>query len=268
VKLAAVSSRDKGAKVAKDLWKTARAEHMIISMLYPFDEVRRHAHFRTACVSASDHRATPTPQENLGVELSAVQCVQIFYNTLVLEVLLIASWFVPAEGDEGGGFMDAMASAPLVTIVGIFRDGIIVVGPCVSAAIMMRLVFRWGNKGRRQRPKRERAAASELDAKKRGPAEKLGARRRTAKGRASAARFWGVWAFMLVGQLIQMLFCIIYGYKIGEDGTGQFLTQWAITLGMQSLAVEPLEVSLARKSPRARTAPRPAPPPPPRKARS
>ena len=57
-------------------------------------------------------------------------------------------------------------------------------------------------------------------------------------------RFYGVWAFMLIGQLIQLIMCLMYGNKLGPDDTQEFLYLWAITLGMQALAVEPLEICL------------------------
>ena len=85
----------------------------------------------------------------------------------VLEILLLAITFAPSEDDSG---------APLIQPVALFISGGIVVGPCVAATIVIIQLFRWGNKGRRQRPKRERAAASELDARKRGPGEKYASR--------------------------------------------------------------------------------------------
>ena len=91
------------------------------------------------------------------------------------------------------------------------------------------------------------SAASPIDARKRGPAQKgqsVVARRLTRSGRFGAFRFWGAWALAFSGQLIQMVMCLIYGDKLGPEHTKQFLTQWAITLGMQTLAVEPIEICL------------------------
>ena len=38
-------------------------------------------------------------------------------------------------------------------------EGFITVGPCAVVAVLIRFIFKWGNKGRRHRPKRERAVA-------------------------------------------------------------------------------------------------------------
>jgi hypothetical protein len=183
-----------------------------------------------------------------------VQCVQIFYQVLVLEVLLIAVTFVPSDG---GSIFNPFAP------ISLFVGGFIVVGPCIASAIVFRLIFRWGNKGRRQRPKRERAAALQLDAKKRG-VEKTPetlrqsvARRFARATKAGALRFWSAWVLAFALQFIMLLLCLIYGSKLGAESTQEFIEQWALTLAMQCLMVEPLEVSLrAVAPPRTRPAPR------------
>ena len=92
-------------------------------------------------------------------DLSDEQIVQIFWNTIMLELCILAMMHQPSESG-------------MIELVPMFIEGAMVVGPCAASAILLRLAFRWANKGRRQRPKRERAAAGEKDARKKGKVAK------------------------------------------------------------------------------------------------
>ena len=119
-KLAADDAKSRLKRGAKAGWHIARTEHSIISFLYPADV------------------------DTSGTNLSDEQMVQIFWNTMIVELALLAVLHSPS--DAGASIQ------PLKLII----EGLIVVGPCVACAVITRCIFRWGNRGRKLRLKRER----------------------------------------------------------------------------------------------------------------
>ena len=119
-KLAADDAKTRLARGAKAGWNIARTEHSIISFLYPVDV------------------------DTSGTNLSDEQMVQIFWNTMILELALLAVLHSPS--DPGANIQ------PIKLVI----EGLIVVGPCIACTVITRCVFRWGNRGRKLRLKRER----------------------------------------------------------------------------------------------------------------
>ena len=62
--------------------------------------------------------------------------MQVFWNTMVVELALLAVLHAPSEPGEG------------ISPIKMAIEGLIVVGPCAACAVLTRLVFRWANCGR------------------------------------------------------------------------------------------------------------------------
>ena len=136
-------------------------------------------------------------------------------------------------------------------------EGFIVVGPCAAGAVLIRLIFKWGNKGRRARVKRERSIAVPLEhvqqqkqskagelSEKEKKARKRGRRRMGMRALRGACRYWTAWAIVVGAHVAAMLTCMIFSSQsFGESGTQVFLVTWATTLGIQLGMIEPMEVA-------------------------
>ena len=136
-------------------------------------------------------------------------------------------------------------------------EGFIVVGPCAVGAVLIRGIFKWGNKGRRARVKRERSVAvpvehvaeqkrsglGEFSAPK--PPRKSASRRRLGlRALRGACRYWTAWAIVVGSHIAAMITCMIFSSQsFGEAGTRVFLVTWATTLGIQLGLIEPVEVA-------------------------
>eukprot|EP00965_Chrysotila_dentata_P021932 725925-Pleurochrysis_carterae.AAC.1 len=149
-------------------------------------------------------------------------------------------------------------------------EACIVVGPCVAGAVLFRYMFRWGNRGRRTRPKRERgvvsqgklaralhqkavgasvAASTDAQAIKDEKIIKAKARRskrmRTVRETRDAIRYYSGWAMVLLVYIVCLLvLLIIASQKIGPDSFRIFMLTFGTTVMMAWVIVEPLEICL------------------------
>ena len=130
----AAGARQSVKRGAQHGWDIARSEHSIVSLLYPADV------------------------DTSGTNLSDEQIVQIFWNTLVIELAVMALIHKPSDG----------GLSPVTMAI----EGLIVVGPVAACAVITRLVFRWGNRGRKVKLKRERCAPP-LPARRDRPAARM-----------------------------------------------------------------------------------------------
>jgi len=229
------SLKEIGFYYMSNLWSTARDEHSIVSMMYPKDI------------------------EVTGVNLSDMQIAQIFWNTLMLEMVMLSFIFTPpAPGESSGGF------SPIAMII----EACIVVGPCVAGAVLFRYMFRWGNRGRRLRPKRERNVVSHgklaraLQLKAEGATaiargtEQAGIEEEASKDRRSkrmrrvrrtrdAIRYFSGWAMVLFVYLVCILVLLILAsQKIGPDSFNTFMLTYGTAVMTAWAIVEPLEICL------------------------
>jgi len=191
--------------------RTARSEHTVVSFVSPMD---------------------------VDGALSDMQCVQIFWNVVVLESVLLAMLFSD---------LPAQVSPTLVTLI---IQAAITVFPCVAAAILLRLAFRMGNRGLRRRDKRERerirsTRSGEISSEgfSRWKATK-GKRKFTSKERAGLMRFVLVWFLVVATFAICLVMVMIYAMTFGEKKTRTFLLSMVLSLSSDFFVVEPIEILL------------------------
>jgi len=233
-----------GAKQYKqDMWATARDEHTIISTLFPADvEVK-------------------------GTNLSDVQMIQIFWMEVVLELTMLALIYTPAEPGEDEG----LSFSPISMII----EACLVVAPVIVSVMIFRALFKWGNRGRKLKVKRERptaysgkvalasgseetretakavelAKASKTEGQTEGKPTTERRRRRVRRLTRRQMRGYCLysipWCIILGTELVCILvLMIICSQKLGPDDTKGFLLSWSTALGMAWLIVEPFEIAL------------------------
>ena len=96
----AAGARQSVKRGAQHGWDIARSEHSIVSLLYPADV------------------------DTSGTNLSDEQMVQIFWNTMILELALLAVLHSPS--DPGANIQ------PIKLVI----EGLIVVGPCIALSLI------------------------------------------------------------------------------------------------------------------------------------
>jgi len=198
-----------------------REEHTVVSMLFPLD------------VDTSGNNLTDT------------QLIQVFWNELATELVMLAVLFSPSGG---GGYN------PIVAIM----DAMLVVGPVTVGAILFRQIFKWGNRGKREGVKRERqvaandkvATAAGAKTEARGKATRAGL---TDKASLSRRRFWRklrstvrwvtAWAIVVSANVVMLLMLMIFASQtFGPEATNKFLLSWTTAAAVAWLLIEPLEV--------------------------
>jgi len=209
-----------------------RSEHTIVSFMYPNED-----------------------EVDLG-QLTDMQIAQIFWETLLLELTMLAFLFDPT--DEGGG-----------TIITTIRDTMIIVTPCCVAAMLFKQLFRWGNAGYRRRQKRENKRALQTivekgqdRAKKRGSKRasrelrkslNTAASKRKTKGRrrfhfrCRTPRYWKItvaWIFVVLVNLVCAMSCIVFAAGFGNEQTGQFLADYFTGIMYSYGIIEPFQILL------------------------
>lgn len=205
-------------KFARSYFATAQSEHTVVGVLYP---------------------------RNDPVALYDTQCVQIFWVVVHLELAMLAMLY-------------SNISSPTISIVAMLIEAMVTIVPCIAAAVLTRLFFRWGNRGYRMhrwglREKRERAVAEvrvgmskeekmqvasslrEAERRERGA-------RWSWKERRGIARFAVAWAIVLFVQLVCTLVILIQAYLFGEEKMRSFLLSFVVSLTSDFFIVEPLEV--------------------------
>jgi len=207
----------------KDFWNGMRSEHALVSFLYPHEEET--------------------------TILSDPQVAQIFWNMLMVENMVCAMLY---DNDDDG---------PLISIKVIILI-FIATGIMTGCGIFCRLVFKWGNKGKRfKRTKREAKAATK-DLKKSLLMAEMGgdlddaARMRLAFQKAKEARKkkktlrqWldicrlaTAWMINIMFYLLFLWFIITYAMLFGPEETKGWLLSWALGAGNAWGVVEPFEV--------------------------
>jgi len=193
------------------LWHTARGEHTLVSFMWPAD---------------------------VDNALYDTQAVQIFWNVIVLESVLLAMLFSNLPSDVKPG------------IITLIIQAVISVGPCVVCAIVLRLLFRIGNKGFRRRAKRERAnvkakdfETSNVDAYAKWKKEKF-TRKRTSSERFAYAKFVTAWTLVFLTFVACILILMIYAMTFGEQKMQSFLLSIVLSLFSDFFIIEPLEILL------------------------
>ena len=195
----------------KKLVSTARGEHTVVSFLWPTD---------------------------IDGALFDTQCVQIFWNVLVLESVLLAMLF---------SNLPSQVSPTLVTLI---IQALITVFPCVVAAVVLRLMFRVGNRGLRRRVVREREhtksaqkAVATSEAYLEWKANKI-KRRRSPGERLVLTKFVFAWFLALSMFVVCLLMLMIYAMTFGEKKMQSFLLSIVLSLSSDFLIIEPIEILL------------------------
>jgi len=217
----------KPLNLAKSWFAVARAEHTIISMLYPFDE------------------------DFEGSTLTDAQSTQIFWSTLMLELTMLSSMFQPSD-----------PNAPednQLNIITNIAEAFLTILPCVVGAIIMRQLFRWGNGGRRFKRVKEpktnrRSEASQMDSSimqrkaidiARGKQEsKAKKRRRLLKAFCRTVKFYTGWVLVLLLSAIFLILTMMFAVSFGNNATGEFLEGFGNDLMRMFLMIEPFECAV------------------------
>jgi len=197
-----------------------RGEHTVIAMLYPLD------------VDTSGRNLTDT------------QMTQIFWNELSVELVMLAVIYSPPSGTSSG-----------FNLIFAIMDAALVVGPVTIGAIIFRQIFKWGNRAKRQRVKRERAvAANETVATASKGAERGGGRKSKESSASFSRRRWlrkargdAQWALAWIivygtNVTLLLILMIFASQTFGPEGTNGFLLSWMTAAALAWLVVEPLEV--------------------------
>ena len=212
-------ARARTRRFLKSVFRAAQNDHTVVAVLYPPDD--------------------PSA-------LSDTQCVQIFWTVLNLELAMLA-------------FLYSNSTSSTVSIVAITIEALITVIPCVFAAILTRLLFRWANRGYRQhrwgrREKRERVMAEVKYSMSKQEKQELAVRLRkkqldigfgkhwSGKERRGLARFVAVWTLVLLFQVACTLLYMVQAYLFGEEKMRTFLLSFCISLGSDFAIIEPVEV--------------------------
>lgn len=190
----------------------ARSEHTVISFLYPHD--------------ADD-------------VLYDTQAVQIFFNVLALESVLLAMLFSNSPSTVSPG---------IITLV---INMVITVVPCVAAAMVLRMIFKRGNKGLRRKARRERLASmAKTEGKEftetlqRWKEERARGLRRAPGALVAYIKFVVAWIIVLLTFIVCILMLMIYAMSFGELKMRDFLLSVVAALGHSFGVVEPLEILL------------------------
>ena len=146
--------------------------------------------------------------------------------------------------------------------------------PCVAGAILMRAVFRWGNRKLIRWPKRERDAAKLPPNRKREPVRanawvglrpKLalinsvvhqGKKRRRQLRMMTAYEFWArarhaaAWGLALLIEIVCLLSVLIQASLFGEAKAQGFLYGFLLSLSTAWIFVEPIEAFILNMLPR------------------
>ena len=212
----------------KEFWSGLRSDHAIISFLYPHDEETE--------------------------VISDPQVAQIFWNMLMMENMVLA---LLSDNDEG----------PLISIKMIIL-AMIAAGMCVAAGMFCRLVFRWGNKGKRfkKRTKEKKAAIKDLygdsgtaDAAGKASmidglsdAERMKIAFKKAREAKKVKRSWReirdtariciAWFINIAFYLAVTMIVITYAMMFGKEETKAWLMSWVLASGNAWLVMEPFEV--------------------------
>eukprot|EP00965_Chrysotila_dentata_P053242 1767314-Pleurochrysis_carterae.AAC.2 len=115
-------------------------------------------------------------------------------------------------------------------------------------------MFRWGNRGRRLRPKRERnvvvsgkiakAMRGEAGADASTDAAAGRKRKRTAREMRGRLQYLSGWLMVLTVDVVCLLcLLILASQKIGPEETTKFMLTWGTAMMMAWVVVEPLEVA-------------------------
>jgi len=193
------------------LWHTARGEHTLVSFMWPAD---------------------------VKIVLYDTQAVQIFWNVIVLESVLLAMLFSNLPSDVQPGIITLIIQAAIS------------VGPCVVCAIVLRLLFRIGNKSLRRRAKRERGhvkakdtGISNADAYAKWKKERF-TRKRTSSERFAYAKFVAAWTLVIAMFVACVLILMIYAMTFGEQKMQSFLLSIVLSLFGDFFVIEPIEILL------------------------
>jgi len=220
----------------RKLVSTAREEHTIVSFIAP--------HFSI------------DPKSLL---LSDTQISQIFWNCVVLEMVMLSLLYSPPQPGASTKF------SPFALIL----KACIVGGPCAASAVVFRWLFRWGNRGRRHLQKKQpedhffirmhqaptvqrRESQPKMEKSASRISRELVAERALDKKLALAKRkkvllgrlqYYTAWLLVLVVYLICIIFLLVLtSVKIGVDDTQSFLLSWYAAMMMAWVVMEPIEV--------------------------
>ena len=212
----------------KEFWSGLRSDHAIISFLYPHDEETE--------------------------VISDPQVAQIFWNMLMMENMVLA---LLSDNDEG----------PLISIKMIIL-AMIAAGMCTAAGMFCRLVFRWGNKGKRfkKRTREKKAAIKDLygdssaaDAARKASlveglsdAERMKLAFKKAREAKKVKKSWReirdimriciAWFINIAFYLVVTMIVITYAMMFGKEETKAWLMSWVLASGNAWLIMEPFEV--------------------------
>ena len=177
--------------------------------------------------------------------MTDAQYTQVFWNECFMELMVLALMHSDASGD--GSF----------NIVGAFIEGWLVVFPVAFGGIVFRLIFRWGNSGRRFHRIKERKAAQQsgrpteegIKVKKatlkRRKETKAQRRTRWCRSCVKTCRFYLGWLMIVLCAFVFIcITMILCSQKFGEDSTGAFLLAYGMSQGQIFGMVEPLECLL------------------------
>jgi len=204
--------------IQRRAWSTARAEHTLVSMLYPLDV-----------------------EQLRGNALSDMQSTQIFWNVLMVELVMLTTIYSAPSGGSSSGW------SPIRMII----DTFIVVGPACISGMVMQLIFKWGNKGRRVRTKKESAQADMTQVRTRN-SESKGPHRARRRRRRRSPHEWKyllrrtlAWAIILSGYVVCALSLMIFSAQVlGPDNFNSFLGSWGAALITAWCVVEPFEIAV------------------------
>ena len=152
------------------------------------------------------------------------------------------------ENDDDGPLISLK-----VVILAIIAGGI-----CAGCGMFCRLVFKWGNKGKRfQKRKREKKAATKELAPKLGsrqlsdsdrmqraldPSQRKTKKKRGFRETLDKARLVLAWAINIAFYLMFTWFIITYASLFGPAETRRWLMSWLIGSGNAWMVIEPFEV--------------------------
>jgi hypothetical protein len=249
-------AREKMAEFRSNLYNAARSEHTLLNFVAPPD----------------DEEA-----------ITEAQVVQIFWNTLSVELVILCLMYEPAEP---GGEEEPM---PLVTT---FIGGTIAAGTAFGSVFLTRRIFMWGNSRltrpskllariRRVRkrltrgvgaektvesaPRKGQAIWRDLHALHRAGGKGIGAidvhraanlalkQKRVQMGRRSKrsyhARTMLAWAAALACFTVCAMMAVVYGRLFGPSRTNDMLLGWLLATGQTWAVLEPLQIVIVAALP-------------------
>ena len=250
----------------KDMWSGLRSEHAIISFIYPHDEDTDVVSDPQVaqifwCASVPSQTCSRVVGNWPGLEghiqdqeqrpqgrhqTSPRGAPAPARNMLMMENVVLAMLY---DNDDDG---------PLISIKVIIL-AFIAAGICAGTGIFTRLIFRWGNKGKRftRRIKEKKAANKELEKrlteeKGLSDAERMKLAMGRARSKKRTKRSWRqirdtlrlsfAWFINVFFYLLICWFIWTYASVFGPEETKGWLMSWLLASGNAWIIIEPLEV--------------------------